>query len=155
MELAERLRGLSDLAAVDVCEQLAAAMIADVAVPDVLGEPLLAPDSAALGETLAERYHEALPPTLSVELARSMLDIAAHDAAMAPRLAEVLDNRQDTKQFALEVLSIGAAISMVIIAANSTFGPNGYGKEALSPELAAKLGGWLDSLKPWFKSPGA
>jgi hypothetical protein len=42
---------------------------------------------------------------------------------------------------------------MVIVAATSTYGPAGFGKEEVSPELAEKLGRWIDSLKPWFKAP--
>ena len=85
----------------------------------------------------------------SVPLARSLLAAAADDLALAPVLARVLDDHRDTKQFALEALSIGAAIAMVILAATTTFEKGRLGKTEVTPELAKAMTGWLNALKPW------
>jgi hypothetical protein len=155
MELAERVAGLSDFQAVVACEDLAAALAARSEVPladvvDQMPSELRSEiDPQALKEDLDERYHVALPPEVSIRLARAMLAVAAEDPVMAPLLVKVLDETQDTKQFALSVLAVGAAISMVITASTTTKGKDGWGKQALSPELAEKFTGWLKELKPW------
>ena len=46
-------------------------------------------------------------------------------------------------------LALGAAISMVIIAATTTVDQNGVRKEALTPALAKELGAWLKVLTPF------
>lgn len=152
MELTERIAALSDFAAVAACQDLATALearsgvaLAD-AVDDLPPELIGRFDPAALKEGLGAGYDIALPPEISVQLARTMLQLAAEDEATAPMLAKVLDESTDTRQFALEVLAIGAAISMVIFTATSSFGKGGFAKAALSPELAEKLGGLLDKM---------
>jgi len=70
------------------------------------------------------------------------------DAALALVLAQVLDSHRDTKQFALEVLSIGVAISLVTVSVTITIENGRLGKKALTPELAKAMGGWLNALKP-------
>ncbi|HYI47449.1 MAG TPA: hypothetical protein VEX35_03190 [Allosphingosinicella sp.] len=155
MELADRIAALSDFAAVAACQDLATALAArsGVALADAVDE--LPPeligrfDPSALKEGLDMGYDIALPPEVSVQLARAMLLAAAEDETTAPVLAKVLDESSDTRQFALEVLAIGAALSMVIFSATSSYGKDGFGKAALSPELAEKIGGWLDKLRPW------
>jgi hypothetical protein len=155
MQLSERVAALSDFAAVVACQDLAAALAARSEVPLFDAVEQLPPEVAAqvdpetLKADLDERYHVTLPPDVSVRLARSMLAAAAEEPALAPTLSKVLDETQDTKQFALEVLALGAAISMVIAASTTTKGKDGWGKQALSPELAEKFTGWLNELKPW------
>lgn len=159
MELAARVAALSDFSAVVACQDLAAALAARSEAPladgvDQLPAELgLQIDAQALKENLDERYHVALPPDVSISLARAMLAFAAEDPALAPTLVKVLDETRDTKQFALEVLALGAAISMVIAAATTTKGKDGWGKKALSPQLAGKFTDWLKELKPWV-APG-
>ena len=82
-------------------------------------------------------------------LARSMLGVAAASPALAPTLKAVLDVHSDTKQFVLETLALGAAVSMVILAATITVENGHVGKAELSPALAKQLGGWLKALTPW------
>ena len=155
MELAERVARLSDFQAVVACQDLAAALAAQSevslidAVDQLPAELSSEVDPQALKDDLDGRYHVTLPPDVSVRLARSMLAAAAEDDSTAPVLARVLDETKDTKQFALEVLALGAAISMVIAASTTTKGKEGWGKQALSPELAEKFTGWLKELKPW------
>jgi hypothetical protein len=153
MTLGERVAALSDLAAVAVCEEMAAALLArpNVALHDAELPTLLADDAdfALLRAGLDQHYYTALPPGVSVPLARSLLAIAAEDAALEPALAQVLDSHRDTKQFALEVLSIGAAISLVILSATTTIENGRLGKKALTPELVKAVGGCLNALKPW------
>ena len=155
MELPERLAALSDFAAVAACQDLAdalakrrgAALLDDA---DTLGAALpRTADAAALKAGLLENYHLSLPPEVSIELARAMLAAAAAEPELAPLLEQLLDENRDTRQFALEVLALGAAISMVIVSATTTRDKDGFGKQALSPELAEKLGAWLDKLRPW------
>ena len=156
MELADRVAALSDFAAVAVCGELAAALAASSsmaltdAVDGLPAELVGDLDPQAIREGLDRRYQIAMPPEVSIPLARAMLGAAAEDEAIAPVLARVLDETRDTKQFALEVLALGAALSMVIVAATSSYGKDGFGKAVLSPELAEKLGGWLDKLRPWM-----
>jgi hypothetical protein len=151
MILGERVAALSDLAAVAVCEELATTLLArpDVALDDVELPALLASDEdfAALRAGLDRHYYMALPPDVSVPLARSLLAAAADDLALAPVLTRVLDDHRDTKQFVLEVLSIGAAISMVILAATTTYENGRFVKKELTPELAEKMGEWLKAFK--------
>lgn len=160
MELAERVAALSDLAAVVACQDLAAALAAQSEVSLIDAVDRLPPelsdqvDTQELKEDLDEHYHVALPPDVSIRLARSMLEAAAEEPAIAPTLARVLDETQDTKQFALEVLALGAAISMVIFSSTTTKDKEGWGKRALSPELAEKFTGWLKELKPWPSGGG-
>jgi hypothetical protein len=155
MDLATRIAALSDLAAVAVCEELAAALLArrgvslDTATAALPPELAADPDLKAMRAELDDRYHAALPPDVSVPLARSILEAAAANPALAPTLAVVLDTHRDTKQFALEALALGAAVSMVILTATTTVEHGRIGKVALSPALAKQLGAWLTALKPW------
>jgi hypothetical protein len=153
MILGERVAALSDLAAVAVCEELATALLArtDVALEDVELPALLTSDEdfATLRAGLDRHYYMALPPDVSVPLARSLLAAAADDLVLAPVLTRVLDDHRDTKQFVLEVLSIGAAISMVILAATTTYENGRLGKKELTPEQAKEIAGCLNALKPW------
>ena len=159
MELAERVAALSDFAAVVACQDLAAALAArpDVSVYDAADQlpPELSDqiDPETLKTALDEHYHVALPPEVSIELARTMLAVAAADPDLAPSLARVLDETQDTKQFALEVLALGAAISMVIATATSKKDKHGWSKEALTPALAKALGYCFGQVRPFV--PGA
>ena len=153
MMLGERVAALSDLAAVAVCEELATTLLArpDVALDHVELPALLTSDAdfATMRAGLDRHYYMALPPDVSVPLARSLLAAAADDLVLAPVLARVMDDHRDTKQFALEVLSVGAAISMVILAATTTREKGRIGKKALTPELAKALAGCLNLLKPF------
>ncbi|TSD82899.1 hypothetical protein FFK22_040650 [Mycobacterium sp. KBS0706] len=158
MDLRKNVAALSDLAAVAICEELAAALLAqpDVSLDAAVAAlpPMLAgdPDLAALHAGLEERYHFALPPEISVPLARSLLDAAAGDPALAPALAAVLDAHRDTKQFVLEVLALGAAVSMVIFAATTSYKDGRIEKKVLTPAQAEQFGAWLRELKPWASS---
>lgn len=156
MDLDARIDKLSDFAAVAVCGRLAEALLADprFSVEDAIGrlppEVGAGTDAAALGKGLDdEKYHLALPREVAVPLARSVLHAAAKSPELAPALEAALDDGADTKQFAVEVLALGAAISMVIFASTTTVADGKLGKTSLSAELAKELGGWLNALKPW------
>jgi hypothetical protein len=155
MDLGPRIAALSDLAAVTVCQELAAALLTrsgfslDAAAGALPPELATNPELIALRTGLDERYHTALTPEVSVPLARSMLEVAAADPELAPTLEVVLDAHRDTKQFVLEVLALGAAVSMVIIAATTTVEHGQVGKKVLPPGVAHELGAWLTALAPW------
>lgn len=155
MTLARRVGALSDFEAVAACADFAAALaerrgLALLDDVDALSEIVGEIDTETLKANLDEHYHVGLPPDVSVELARAILAAAAADPQLAPMLEKQLEETRDTKQFALEVLAVGAAISMVIVAATTKRDRDGWAKETLSPDLAEKLGGWLDKLRPWL-----
>jgi hypothetical protein len=155
MDLATRVAALSDLVAVDVCQRLAADLLrrpgpsleeAAAALPPAFTADV---DFRRMFADLDESYHTKLPPGLSVRLAREILANAATDPALAATLAPVLDAYRDTRQFAVEVLALGAAFSMVILSATVTYEDGKAAKKVLTPELAKALTGWFTSLKPW------
>jgi hypothetical protein len=155
MDLVTRVAALSDLVAVDVCQRLAADLLrrpgpsleeAAAALPAAFTADV---DFPRMFADLDESYYTKLPPDLSVRLAREILANAATDPALAATLAPVLDAYRDTRQFAVEVLALGAAFSMVILSATVTYEDGKAGKKALTPELAKALTGWFTSLKPW------
>jgi hypothetical protein len=160
MDLGDWVAGLSDLAAVDVCQQLVAAALrgpgasleaAVDAVPPELAEN---PDFRELWDKFDDVSTMKLPPNVSIRLAREMLSSAAADPALSPTLEEVSRDYRDTKQFVLEVLAVGAAFSMVIFSATVTNESGKWVKKELSPAQAKAIAGWFSELKPWGLSRG-
>src|SRR6516165_10681273 len=138
MDLPARITALSDIAAVSLCEQLASELLQQRGIVLTEGASLVPPtvtggvDLAALCAELDDTYHTKLPPDVSVRLAREMLLAAADDPTTAPVLTALLEARRDTLQFALEVLALGAALSMVILSATVTVDKGRVGKKALT-----------------------
>jgi hypothetical protein len=62
-----------------------------------------------------------LPEAESVALTRELLRIFARDPVFAPSLAEALDEYEDNNLFVGEILATGVAVSMIIVAATTTF----------------------------------
>lgn len=62
-----------------------------------------------------------LPEDESVVLARELLRGFARDPAFAPSLVEAMDEYQDDTLLAGAILATGIAVSMIIIAATTTF----------------------------------
>ena len=116
-------KSLPDVAVVDVCEKLVDFLnehVADdidalvaCAPPELRREPAFA---AALARARTD-YQRRLPPAELVVIARSLLGAVADSSRLAPALAAVAEDYRDERQFVLEVLAIGAAVSMVIFAA--------------------------------------
>ncbi len=64
---------------------------------------------------------QPLPEGESAALARVLLRGFAEDASFAPSLSKALDEYQDNTLMAGEILATGVALSMIIIAATTTF----------------------------------
>jgi hypothetical protein len=62
-----------------------------------------------------------LPEAESAVLARQLLYVFARDPAFAPSLAEALNEYRDDKLLVGEILAIGVAISMIIVACTTEF----------------------------------
>lgn len=57
----------------------------------------------------------------SAALTRELLYVFARDPIFAPSLAEALDEYQDDKLLVGEILAIGVAVSMIVVASTTTF----------------------------------
>ena len=79
-----------------------------------------APFERALDMSDKEGAHP-LPEAESVALTWELLRIFARDPAFAPSLAEALDEYRDDTLFVGEILATGVAVSMIIVAATTTF----------------------------------
>ena len=100
------------------------------------------PFERALQMSSSERA-QPLPERESAILARELLVGFAEDDAFAPSLSQALDEYQDNTLMAGEILATGVAISMIIIAATTTFkgkvGAFDVAKEVASPELIKSI----------------
>jgi len=79
-----------------------------------------APFDRALKMSNKERA-QTLPEAESAALARELLRTFARDPVFAPSLAEALDEYRDDKLLVGEILATGVAVSMIIVAATTTF----------------------------------
>jgi hypothetical protein len=157
MDLRAWVESLPDITVVDVCEKLVDFLnehvVDDIdtlvasAPPELRREPAFA---AALARARAD-YQRRLPPAESVAIARSLLTAVADTPSLAPVLATVAKDYRDERMFALEVLAIGAAVSMVIFAATIRVerSPDGkwmFVKEPASPEIVREAIGIVSKL---------
>ena len=126
MDLQAWIDSLPDVAVVNVFDDLVQALTDQLSI-DV--ETLIASTPAELArepafksaiEQAKTNYHVRLSPAASVAIARDMLSAIA-DSPMAPVLATVAQGYRDKQQFALEVLALGAAVSMVLMTCTLTF----------------------------------
>jgi hypothetical protein len=71
----------------------------------------------------AQESARPLPEAESAVIARELLYVFARDLAFSPSLEETLDEyaSQDNTLLAAEILAIGVAISMIIVASTTTF----------------------------------
>ncbi len=79
-----------------------------------------APFESILQMSRKERA-KRLPEAESVLLARELLRGFARDPAFAPSLLKALDEYQDDTLIVGELLAIGVAVSMIIVASTTTF----------------------------------
>jgi hypothetical protein len=139
---------------VDVCERFTQEVIgatqlggAVAAIPPQLGDD---PRFRALWAEFPERYYTKLPPDLSEALAREMLSHVAADAALAPALRRFAESYRDEDQAAMQILAVGAAVSMIIMVATTrfeaTFGGVHVSKIAASAEQMNAAASWVSRL---------
>ena len=157
MQLGTWIDALPEKTVVDVCERFSSQIAGasevelDAAVAGLPPELREDAEFIRLWDHFADEYYTKLPPALSVPLARDMLHMAAASPALASALAAFARDYRDEDQFALEVLAIGAAISMVIITATTSaemrIGEVTVTKHTATPAQIKAAGNWLDHLK--------
>ena len=99
----------------------------------------------------AEHYHDKIEGEPAQRIAASFLIIAAEDPALRPALSDFLASYEDTTQFTgLEILAAGAAISMILIAATTSFegkiGTITVRKQVATKEQIEAAGSWAVAL---------
>jgi len=105
-------------------------------------------------ESLSPEERKAQPESSeSVAIARSILVNLAQDATFSPLVEKALDTYKDDKLFAGAILAIGAAASMILVAATTQVKGKVFGmefvKEKANPDLVKAV---LESLaKPLTK----
>ena len=105
-----------------------------------------APFERALKMSNKERA-QPLPEAESVALTRELLRVFALDPVFAPSLAEALDEYQDDTLFVGEILATGVAVSMIIVAATTTFKAKIGNFEIIKKEADASL---IESILKYF-----
>ncbi len=94
---------------------------------------------AAITDLADEQMGQTLKPLAAVECSRAILDAFARDPAIAPALESSLDEYKDDALVAGVILAAGFAVSMVIVAASTSFkgkiGNFDLVKTTASPEL--------------------
>jgi len=144
-----------------VCETLAAEALSlpelslDAAIANL---PLELGKDATLQQMLDRfdaAYSAKLPPRVSPQLARDILNATTQNPALSPLLAKVAHEYKDTKQFVLEVLSVGAALSMIIVSAcgmriDIRAGKFTVVKGDSTKDQAMEITNWLDTLKSFM-----
>jgi hypothetical protein len=139
---------------VDVCDRFARSLTSGASLDrSVAGLPaVLRQDPAfqALWANFGAEYHTKLDPLTSVALCGGMLRAAAADPALRPALADFARGYRDEEQAVLEILALGAAISMIIVVATTrfeaTFGAVKVTKSEASAEQIKAAGEWVASL---------
>jgi len=133
--LRDRIHKLDDFQAVHALAHIRDVLFEgmDSSLDDVL--KAVPPDVAALPEfqqllaAMETADSASLPSADSVRIARGTLELLADREEWAPILETALGSFRDNKAFALEILAIGTAISMIIMAATTTFKFKGKGYE--------------------------
>lgn len=125
MNLRAWVEGLPDIAAVAVCEELVQFLSTRTTenLESLLAAvPVEIADQPAFAAALAQaRVDDSLPvrPGNSAAVARGLLAAVADSPSLSLALAEVAEEHRDEKQSALAILSVGAAISMIIFVATT------------------------------------
>ncbi|MHC4946814.1 MAG: hypothetical protein ACYTG1_00935 [Planctomycetota bacterium] len=125
--LPDRLRQLDDHKAVRLLDQYASRLFDGMettpqellagVVPELRDSPIVRG-----AETMsADERDRPLSTAQSVDLARQLLDCFARDPDLAPSLEETLDEYRDDTLLVGAILATGVAVSMVIVAATTTF----------------------------------
>jgi hypothetical protein len=143
-ELLNRLEALAPIQQVTLCQAILARLTANPGViraasqtldPEVRDNPLF----LALAAEASADPAIALDRAASAAIAKTFLLAAAADPDFSPLVASELVEFRDEKQLVLETLALGAAVSMIIIAATTRFkyrnGPIEIEKVVASPEL--------------------
>lgn len=155
-ELVRRLETLDDFQAVRLLEYFSNQLLEGLETPYEEVKAGLPDDfreggPVAVFETLsAVERSDRLTPEASVQAARALLRILAEDEALAPALQEAMDTYRDDKMMALEILAVGTAVSMVIVAATSSF-EGKIGKVKIKKDNATP--GQLRALAKLLKGP--
>lgn len=125
--LSERINALDGFTVVRVFEHVNGRLLdgLESAPGELLGNVPPAISDSADFETLRHSLDKdeaiAMPAALSVDVARRLLLLLAARADLAPLVEESLASYKDNRAMAAEILSSGAAISMIILAATTTF----------------------------------
>jgi hypothetical protein len=143
-ELLTRLEALAPIQQVTLCQAILARLTADQEAMRAASRALDPavrdnPAFSALAEEASADPAVTLDRAASVAVARTFLFVAAADPDFSPLVASELAEFRDEKQLVLETLALGAAVSMIIIAATTRFqyrrGEFAISKETASPEL--------------------
>jgi hypothetical protein len=125
--LLQRIEELNDRKAIRVLEFFSARVFEGMqSTPEELLEGIpeefkgRAPFERVLKMSSKERARP-LPEAESAALTRELMYVFARDPVFAPSLAEALDEYRDEKLLAGEILAIGIAVSMIIVASTTTF----------------------------------
>jgi hypothetical protein len=143
VDLRAWVESLPDIAVIGVCGELVQLLndhvtddldtLVAAAPVELSREPAFA---AALARAQAD-YQMRLPPAESVAVARTLLSAVADSATLAPALAAVAKDYRDKRQFALEVLAFGVAVSMVIFVATTRVERSPDGKWHVVKDVAS------------------
>jgi hypothetical protein len=143
-ELLNRLEALAPIQQVTLCQAILARLTANPeairAASDVL-DPAVRDNPSFLAVAQEARTDPAiaLDKAASAAVAKTFLLGAAADSDFSSLVASELTEFRDEKQFVVEVLTLGAAVSMIIIAATTRFeyrkGAVKIFKEVASPDL--------------------
>ena len=146
-ELLNQLEALAPIQQVALCQAILARLMASPEAIHAASEALDPdirdnPSFLALAAEARTNPTIALDKAASAEAAKTFLLAAAADPDFSPLVASELAEFRDEKQFVVEVLTLGAAVSMIIIAATTRFeyvkGGFKIIKEAASPELVKR-----------------
>jgi hypothetical protein len=143
-ELVNRLKALTPIQQVALCQAILSRLTAD---PEALPAASQALDPAvrdnpsflALAAEANTDPAIGLEKAVSAAVAKTFLLAAAADPDFSPLVASELAAFRDEQQLVVETLALGAAVSMIIIAATTRFkyrnGPIEIEKVVASPEL--------------------
>ena len=143
-ELLKRLEVLAPIQQVALCQAILARLTANPEAIRAASQALDPgvrdnPSFLALAAEASTDPAIALDKAASAAMAKTFLLAAATDPDFSPLAASELAEFRDEKQFVVEVLALGAAVSMIIIAASTRFeyrkGAFKIIKEVASPEL--------------------
>lgn len=142
----DQVRALDSFQAVRLVEHLSQELAEELELESLLAAtpPELLEIGLKNAPALGARASDALSPGDSVAVARVVLDLLATDPATTPIVVDALATYRDDKMLAAEILSLGAAMSMVIVACTTTFNFRGkrlsIAKKTASPELVKTVG---------------
>jgi hypothetical protein len=143
-ELLNRLEALAPIQQVALCQAILARLTMNPETIRTAFQSLdpAVRDNATFLKLAAEASADpaiALDTGSSAAIAKTFLLAAAADPDLSPIVASELAEFRDEKLFVLETLALGAAVSMIIIAATTRFkysnGPIEIEKVVASPEL--------------------